>query len=238
MVIYLIFSRIILGEIPLAKIAIIGGTGDLGFGLALRLAKAGHEVIIGSRKLNKALEAAEKANEILGENLIKGLENADAARESEIIILAVPFQYAVETIRGLKESLTKGKIVVSPIVPLATVIGDKATRVMWPWQGSAAELVKFYVPSGVKVVAAFHNVSAGRLREVNSEIECDVLVCGDDQEAKEKIIKIANSIPGIRGLDAGPLSMARIIEGITALLISLNVKYGVRKGTGIRITYL
>ncbi|ENN96798.1 NADPH-dependent F420 reductase [Methanocaldococcus villosus KIN24-T80] len=217
------------------KIAILGGTGDQGFGLALRLAKD-NEIIIGSRKKEKAEAAAEKAREILkSKNIlaeIKGLENKDAAKEGEIVIISIPYEHILSTIKELKDEL-KGKIVVSIAVPLATAIGDNPTRLLYPPDGSVAEMIQKVLKDS-KVVSAFQNISAKILSDLDSEIECDILVCGDYEDAKKVVIDLINKM-GARAIDCGNLEKSRIIEGITALLIAINKKYKIDRA-GIKIT--
>ena len=220
------------------KIAILGGTGDQGFGLALRLAK-NNKIIIGSRKKEKAEEAAKRAKEILKQRGIEadiiGLENKDAAKEGDVVILSIPYEHTLSTIKQLKEEL-KGKIVVSIGVPLATAIGDKPTRLLFPPDGSVAEMVQNVLKDS-KVVSAFQNVCHAVLEDLDNPVDCDILVCGNDEEAKKVVIDLANQIEGVRAIDCGNLEKSRIIEAITPLLIALNIKYK-SKGTGIRITNL
>ncbi len=220
------------------KVAILGGTGEQGFGLALRLAK-NNKIIIGSRKKEKAEEAAKRAKEILKQRDIEadiiGLENKDAAKEGEVVILSLPYEYTLSTIKQLRDEL-KGKIVVSIGVPLATAIGDKPTRLLFPPDGSVAEMVQNVLKES-KVVSAFQNVCHAVLEDLDNPVDCDILVCGNDDEAKRVVIDLANQIDGVRAIDCGNLEKSRIIEAITPLLIGLNIKYK-SKGTGIRITNL
>ncbi|XRO77572.1 NADPH-dependent F420 reductase [Methanocaldococcus sp. 10A] len=220
------------------KVAILGGTGDQGFGLALRLAK-NNKIIIGSRKKEKAEEAAKRAKEILKQRGIEadiiGLENKDAAKGGDVVILSLPYEHTLSTIKQLKEEL-KGKIVVSIGVPLATAIGDKPTRLLFPPDGSVAEMVQNVLKES-KVVSAFQNVCHAVLEDLDNPVDCDILVCGNDEEAKKVVIELANQIDGVRAIDCGNLEKSRIIEAITPLLIGLNIKYK-SKGTGIRITNL
>ncbi|WP_456374850.1 NADPH-dependent F420 reductase [Methanocaldococcus sp.] len=220
------------------KISILGGTGDQGFGLALRLGK-NNKIIIGSRKKEKAEEAAKRAKEILKQRGIEadivGLENKDAAKEGDVVILSIPYEYTLSTIKQLKEEL-KGKIVVSIGVPLATVIGDKPTRLLFPPDGSVAEMIQNVLKES-KVVSAFQNICHAVLEDLDNPVDCDILVCGNDEEAKKVVINLANQIEGVRAIDCGNLEKSRIIEAITPLLIALNIKYK-SKGTGIRITNL
>ena len=223
------------------KIAIIGGTGDLGLGLALRWAVAGIEIVIGSRDEQKARAAAQRVKDIL--NLdparprdipITGLENTAACAGADVVVLAVPFPAQAATLKSIRGSL-KEAILVDATVPLAATVGGKATRVLGVWQGSAAAQARELAPAGTRVLSAFHNVSAEVLQDLSAVPDCDVLICGDDQGAKKTLSTLIERIPGLRPVDAGPLEMARIVESMTALLISVNQRYKV-KHSGIRIT--
>lgn len=220
-----------------AAIAILGGTGDQGLGLALRFAKAGRPVVIGSRKLERAVEAADEVRAAVPGADVVGLENADATKRAPIVILSVPFEHTAGTVKAIKEALAPGQIVVSMGVPLATAIGDGAVRTVGVWQGSCAELVEALVPKGVAVVSAFQNVSAHRLRELAHPVECDVVVSGA-LEPRKRVMTLCALVPGLRAVDGGPLANARIVESVTALLIGLNVRYKVAEGIGIRFTAL
>lgn len=218
-------------------IAILGGTGDQGLGLALRFAKAGRPVLIGSRKLDRALAAAEEVRAAVPGADVEGLDNADAVAKAPIVILSVPFEHTAGTVKTVKERLGADQIVVSMGVPLATAIGDGAVRTVGVWQGSCAELVAALVPAGVHVVSAFQNVSAHRLRELDQRVECDVVVSGTPGPRKA-VMALCELVPGLRGVDGGPLANARFVEGVTALLIGLNVRYKVPEGIGLRFTGL
>lgn len=218
------------------KIAVIGGTGDLGFGLALRLAKAGKHIIIGSRKEEKAKKTVEKIRAILGKDAkIDGKVNYEAAEDADIIILSVPFFAQIGILKSIRDALKPGKIIVDVIVPLATAIDGPPTRTLGVWSGSAAKLTEQLVPKGVKVVAAFKNIPADALQNPDKVVDCDVIVCGDDEDAKRKIMELAEVIPGVRAIDGGSLENAHVVEELTAFLININVIYGV-KNAGIRIT--
>lgn len=221
------------------KIAIIGGTGDLGFGLALRWAQVGRDIIIGSRKEEKALKAVEEIKKDLGEDApIEGMQNEEATRNAQVIVISVPFQFLVPTMRQIRDALEEGDIVISVIVPLAVEIGGfSPTQVVTPWQGSAAELIKSLTPPGVHVVSAFQNMSAYRLRDIENPVECDAIVSGP-KSARKKVMELAELIPGVRGIDGGRLDYARLVEPITALLIGVNIRYKNREGVGIRFTYV
>jgi hypothetical protein len=218
-------------------IAILGGTGDQGLGLALRFARAGRPVVIGSRQAERAVAAAAQVKQAVPGADVVGLENAAATSRAPIVILSVPFEHTASTLKGLKSSLAAGQIVVSMAVPLAAAIGDGAVRTLGIWQGSAAELVASLVPDGVAVVSAFQNVSAHRLQHLPDPVECDVVVSGA-KAARERVMQLCGLIPGLRAVDGGPLANARIVEAITALLIGLNVRYGVAEGLGLRFTGL
>lgn len=218
-------------------IAILGGTGDQGLGLALRFARAGRPVVIGSRKLDRAQAAAEEVRAAVPGAAVEGLDNADAVARAPIVILSVPFEHTAGTVKAVKERLTPEHVVVSMGVPLATAIGDGAVRTVGVWQGSCAELVASLVPAGVQVVSAFQNVSAHRLRELEHPVECDVVVSGAPAPRKQ-VMALCALVPGLRAVDGGPLANARYVEELTALLIGLNARYKVTAGVGIRFTGL
>jgi NADPH-dependent F420 reductase len=218
-------------------IAILGGTGDQGLGLALRFARAGRPVVIGSRKTERAVEAADKVRGAVPGADVEGLANEDAAARAPLVILSVPFEHCAATVRAIRDKLGEGQILISMGVPLATAIGDGAVRTLGVWQGSCAELVAALAPKGVHVVSAFQNVSAHRLQALDEAVECDVVVSGPG-EARQRVMELCRLVPGLRGLDGGPLANARLVESITALLIGLNARYRVREGLGLRFTGL
>jgi 8-hydroxy-5-deazaflavin:NADPH oxidoreductase len=217
-------------------VCIIGGTGALGFGLALRLGAAGVPIVIGSRDSGRAEEAAARAKHQVPAAEVTGLQNAEAARAAEIVILAVPFRNQSENLTNLGNVLTPGTLLVDATVPLAAAISGKATRTLGVWQGSAAQQAQEMVPEGVNVVSAFHTLSAALLGDLDHQLDEDVLICGDRRAEKAKLAELIESIPGLRPVDCGPLEMARIIEQLTPLLISINVRHKVR--AGIKITGL
>jgi NADPH-dependent F420 reductase len=218
-------------------IAILGGTGDQGLGLALRFAKAGRPVVIGSRKPERAETAAKEVLAAVPGADVVGLGNAEAAARAPIVILSVPFEHSASTVKGIKEVLEPGQVFVSMAVPLAAAIGDGAVRTLGIWQGSCAELIKSLVPDGVHVVSAFQNVSAHRLQDLAEPVECDVIVSGA-KAPREQVMALCGLVPGLRAVNGGPLSNARIVEDITALLIGLNIRYKTPAGLGIRLTGL
>lgn len=218
-------------------IAILGGTGDQGLGLALRFAKAGRAVVIGSRVPERAEAAAREVEALVPGAHVTGSGNPEATARAGIVILSVPFEHMASTTKGVKESLRPGQIVVSMGVPLAAAIGDGAMRTLGVWQGSCAELVASLTPTGVHVVSAFQNVAAHRLRELEHPVECDVVVSGAP-EPRKQVMALCALVPGLRAVDGGPLANARLVEPITALLIGLNIRYKVPAGIGIRFTGL
>lgn len=228
-------------------IAIVGGTGPEGSGLALRWAQAGENVIIGSRDAKRATEKADGiAQEVknrlasggtgdLARVQLSGAENSDACRAADIIVLTIPFQSHAETLKHLKPVLRAGQILVDATVPLAASVGGRPTRTLGVWQGSAAEQAAELVPEGVAVVGAFHNMAAELLHR-EGPIDCDVIVCSDNKEAGKRVRELARKITGVRAIDGGKIENARIVEQITALIIGLNIRH---KGVaGIRITGL
>jgi NADPH-dependent F420 reductase len=217
-------------------IAVIGGTGPAGMGLALRWARAGETIIIGSRNAQRAEQAADAIQRRIGGRAhISGMENSAACAAADILMLTVPFEGQAALLKKLKPSITPGSILIDATVPLASGIGGRASRTLGVWQGSAAQQAAELVPQEVSVVAAFHNVSA-ELLGGDAPLDCDVIVCSDDPDAAQLTRELAAKIPGVRALDGGKLENARIVEQITALLIGLNIR---SKGhAGIRITGL
>jgi NADPH-dependent F420 reductase len=217
---------------------VIGGTGDQGFGLVLRLAKAGENVIIGSRQQQKGEDAAKKAREILGNNgTVSGMENAKAAAAADIIIMSVPFAAHIDMVKSVVDSIKPDDVFVDVVVPLSTAVGGGASTALGVWEGSAAQQAARLLPPHTKVASAFHNVVAESLQNLNRKIDSDVIVCGDSQEVRKIVMELAETIPGIRAIDGGRLENSRIVEQITALLIGINIRYKVTDA-GIRITGL
>jgi 8-hydroxy-5-deazaflavin:NADPH oxidoreductase len=217
-------------------IAVIGGTGPAGMGLALRWARAGETVVIGSRDAARAQQAAEKIRQRAGAQAqVSGLENSAACAGSDLLVLTVPFEGQARLLKQLKPAIRPGSVLIDATVPLAASVGGRASRTLGVWQGSAAQQTAELVPKGVSVVAGFQNVSAEVLNG-DEEVDCDVIVCSDDPSATQIALELAAKIPRVRAIDGGKLENARIIEQITALLIGLNLRH---KGhSGIRITGL
>jgi NADPH-dependent F420 reductase len=223
-------------------VAVVGGTGALGFGLALRWAMAGVPVVIGSRSEERAVEAADRLRRQAGDHgqaevEVAGLQNDEAVKRAGTVILAVPFRSQSENLNNLRSSLQAGTVLVDATVPLAAAIGGRATRTVGVWQGSAAEQAQEMAPRGVTVVSAFHTVSANLLADPGNAIDEDVLIAGDDRKAKEQVADLTRRISGLRPIDCGDLELARIIEQLTALLISVNKRHKI-KHSGIRLTGL
>jgi 8-hydroxy-5-deazaflavin:NADPH oxidoreductase len=217
-------------------VCIVGGTGALGFGLAVRLGRAGVPVVIGSRDSHRAEEAADRARERVPDGVFSGLGNEQAVEHAELVILSVPFRSQSETLTNLKSALRDHHLVIDATVPLAAAVSGKATRTLGVWQGSAAQQAQEMVPDGVRVVSAFHTVSAALLTDLDHELDEDVLVCGNHRDDKLRVAELVDRIHGLRTVDCGPLEMARIVEGLTPLLISINMRNKVR--AGIKITGL
>ncbi len=217
-------------------IPIIGGTGALGYGLALRWAREGAEIVIGSRKPERAAEAAERIRSVVPDARVEGLVNEQAAKRGSVVFLAVPFRAHSETLNNLREALEADQLLVDATVPTAAAISGKATRTVGVWQGSAAQQAQEMVPDGVTVVAGLHTVSATLLADLEHELDEDALLCGDRRADKARVAALVELIPGVRAVNAGPLETARIVEQLTPLLISINSRY--KAHAGIRITGL
>jgi 8-hydroxy-5-deazaflavin:NADPH oxidoreductase len=220
----------------LEPIPIIGGTGALGAGLATRWALAGAPVVLGSRSAERAEEAAAKVRAAVPDADVAGLENGEAATKGEIVFLTVPFRAQSENLNNLREALRPGQILVDCTVPLAAAVSGKATRSLGVWQGSAAQQAQEMVPEGVTVVAALHTVGAPTLADSGAELGEDVLVCGDKKADKARVARLIELIGGLRPVNAGALEMARIVEQLTPMLISVNSRY--KAHAGIRLTGL
>jgi 8-hydroxy-5-deazaflavin:NADPH oxidoreductase len=215
---------------------VIGASGALGFGLAVRLARAQTPIAIGSRDPGRAREAVERAQALVPEGTFSAHDNADAVRAADVVILSVPFRNQSETLTNLKDALSPGQLLIDATVPLAAAVSGKATRMLGVWQGSAAEQAAEMAPEGVRVVAGLHTVSAASLADLEHPLEQDVLICGDSREDKAQAAALIERIEGLRCVDCGRLEMARITESLTALLIAVNSRYKIH--AGIRLTDL
>ncbi len=223
-----------MAELP--TIPIIGGTGALGAGLALRWATAGAPIVLGSRSAERAEEAAANLREKAAGAQIEGMLNEEAAKQAEIVFLTVPFRAQSENLNNLREALAPGQILVDCTVPLAAAVSGKATRSLGVWQGSAAQQAEEMVPEGVTVIAALHTVGAPTLADPAAELDEDVLICGDRKADKARVARLIELIPGLRPVNAGALEMARIVEQLTPMLISINARY--KAHAGIKLTGL
>ena len=217
-------------------VPIVGGTGALGYGLALRWANAGIPVVIGSRSTERAAEAARRLRDAVPGADAEGLVNEEAAQRGPVVFLTVPFRAQSENLNNLRAALQEGQLLVDCTVPLAAAVGGKATRTLEVWQGSAAQQAQEMVPDGVTVISALHTVSAPRLGDLEQELDEDVLVCGDRKADKARVAELIERIPGLRAVNAGSLEIAHIVEQLTALMISINSRY--KTHAGIRITAL
>ncbi|RMF98777.1 MAG: NADPH-dependent F420 reductase [Gammaproteobacteria bacterium] len=214
-----------------AKIAVLGGTGDLGWGLALQLARAGYPVIVGSRQAEKGERAAAELKAAAPEAEVRGTANPEAAAAADIVIMTVPYASQLPTLESVRDQV-QGKIFVDATVPL---VPPKVMRVQLPEGGSAAKQTQEFLGEGVRVVSAFQNVAAEHLRSGSlSDEECDVLVCGNDPDARQAVVELAEAI-GLRAWHAGPIDNSAVAEGLTSILIFLNKRYKL-DGAGIRIT--
>ena len=217
-------------------VAIVGGTGAEGFGLTLRLARAGHHVTIGSRTADKAALSAADAREILGEEAaVDGAVNAQSVAGKPVVFVTVPFAGQAMIYEAIKEALEPNAIVCDCTSPLMTAVGGRATHTIRPWHGSAAEFAKSLLPKNVRLVAALHSIAAEALRALDRPVDSDALVMGDDAGAKATIGDLIGDIDGMRWVDCGGLQEARVAESLTALLIAINVRYKVRDA-GFRVT--
>jgi NADPH-dependent F420 reductase len=218
------------------SVPIIGGTGALGFGVALRLARAGVPVVIGSRDAGRAAEAAAKLTDHLPDAKAEGLENSQAAQRGPIVLLCVPFRNQSENLTNLKGVLQPGQILVDATVPLAAAVSGRATRLLGVPQGSAGQQAAEMVPEGVQVVSALHTVSAAIMNDLDHALDEDIPIAGDSVEAKKRVAQLIARIDGLRPVNAGRLEASKLIEGLTPLLIGINSRY--KTHAGIRITGL
>ncbi|MBA2630006.1 MAG: NADPH-dependent F420 reductase [Thermoleophilaceae bacterium] len=216
------------------SVPVIGGTGALGYGLAARLARAGVPVVIGSRDAGRAEESAARIRDTVEGARAEGLENGEAATRGPVVLLCVPFRNQSENLTNLKGVVTAGQVLVDATVPLAAAVSGKATRLLGVPQGSAAEQAQEMAPDGVAVVSALHTVSASTLADLDAELDEDVLVAGNSKDAKRRVAELIGRIDGLRPVNCGRLEMARHIEALTPLLISVNINN--KTHAGVRLT--
>jgi hypothetical protein len=209
-------------------IAILGGTGDLGTGLAIRWAKAGHEIIIGSRTQQKADGAVAELKKLSPQTRARAMENSAAAAAGDIVVLTVPFEHQLSTLESVRKGL-EGKILIDVTVPL---IPPKVGTVQLPPEGSAGKRAQNFLGDGVKVVTAFQNVAAHLLQQ-DVKIECDVLVAGNSKEARDKVVELVEEA-GMSGWHAGPIENSAAAEALTSILIQINRRHSISH-SGIKI---
>jgi len=218
-------------------VSILGGTGNLGFGLAVRLGGAGYSVCVGSRDQQRAEEAAQRAAHLVPSGTFTGSANADAVGKADsLVIITVPFASQLATLKSIADHWLPGQVAMDATVPLATAVGGRPTQLIQPWQGSAAQQARTAIPDHVGLVAGLHTVSAAALLDLDEALDEDTLICGDDRNAKAVATEVLQSVEGLRVIDAGPLPMSRLCEGITPLLIGINIRY--KTHAGIRLTHL
>lgn len=225
-------SGMTVGDPLLLTVAVLGGTGKEGSGLAMRWALHGYRVIIGSRDAERAAAKAEELNQRIGGDYMIGMSNVDACAQANLVVLSVPYDAQKTTLDSVRAEL-QGKILVDVTVPLQP---PKVRVVYLPPGGAAVLEAREFLGDGVRIVSAFQNVSSEKVQDPDGEIDCDVLVCSDDAEAKVDVFKLVEAA-GMRPVDAGPLANAVAVEALTPVLLHINRKYGV-KGSGIRITGL
>jgi 8-hydroxy-5-deazaflavin:NADPH oxidoreductase len=218
---------------PLDPVPVIGGTGALGFGLALRLASAGVPVVVGSRDAARAAAAASEIHDRTG-CPVEGMVNADALRRGPIVVLSIPFASQIATLKGLRDAWAPGQILFDATVPLATAIGGRATQILRVPQGSAAQQAAAELPPGIELVSGLHTISARVLADLAARLDEDVLIAGDSADAKRRVASLLATVGGLRAVDAGRLEAAALIESLTPLLIGINARY--KTHAGIRIT--
>ena len=219
------------------KIAIVGGTGQEGFGLALRWAQAGESVIIGSRDPARARASASELKKMIPDAAVEGLANPDAVAQAKVVVLTVPLAAQIATLQSIRDRLQPGTVLVDATVPLEKALGGRLSRVIQLWDGSAAEQTARYVGKQVRVAGAFHCLSAEALRDMESAVDSDVLITGDSRDARAAVSALVAKIPGARAVDLGPLDNSRYAEQLAALLINLNLRHRV-SASGIRFTGL
>lgn len=222
----------------LMKVAVVGGTAGIGYGIALRCAKAGDDVVIGGRAAEKSQRIAGEATEALGGNVtVSGDANENAVKDAELVVVTVPYPGLADTYKAIKPSLSEGATILDCNVPLASEMGGKPTRVMGVWEGSVAQQAKGILGKEFPVASGFHTVMGAKLVDTDHELGGDVLVAGD--MAARKVVKgLVGKIAGARFVDCGPLENARILESLTALLIGINIRYKLDPGAGLKIAGL
>lgn len=217
-------------------VSILGGTGNLGFGLAVRLGAAGYTVCLGSRDAQRASRAAGQAQELVARGTFIGCLNGDAVhRADRLVIIAVPFASHVATLTGVADRWRPGQVLLDTTVPLATAVGGRPTHLVEPWHGSAAQQARSAIADHVGLASGLHTISAAALRDLAHPLEQDTLICGD-RHAKVVVAEVLERIDGLRVVDAGSLEMSRLLEGLTPVLIGINMRH--KTHAGIQVTHL
>jgi NADPH-dependent F420 reductase len=217
-------------------VSILGGTGHLGFGLAVRLGAAGYAVCLGSRDSERARDAAVRARDLIdGGTFIGRLNDEAVAQADRLIVAAVPFVSHASTLKGVADSWRPQHVLLDTTVPLATAIGGRATHLVEPWHGSAAQQARATVNAEVAVASGLHTISAAALRDLGRPLDQDTLICGD-RRAKDVVTDVLQDIDGLRVVDAGSLEMSRLLEGLTPVLIGINMRN--KTHAGIQVTRL
>ena len=219
---------------PARPTAIIGASGALGFGLALRLAEAGSPIKLGSRDPDRGADVLARARVIVPEGSFSAHDYASAVAHAEVAILAVPFRNHAETLLAVAGALRPGQLLIDATVPLASAVDGEPTRLLGVWQGSAAEQARELAPKGVRVVSALHTVSAASLTDLEHPLEQDVLLCGDSTEAKREAAALIERVQGLRCVDCGRLEISRITESMTALMIAVKIRYTNHAGVRLK----
>ncbi len=209
------------------KVGIVGGTGEEGCGIALRLAAAGVEVTIGSRSADRAVDTARTLNDLLGGSPIQGTDNRTLLKRCSALFLAVPFEHASSTLADLESGFTREHLVIDVTVPLHF---EKGPRLLDLDEGSGSEHLRSILDSSIPLAASFKTAPAHLLCEIDEPLDCDEFICGDSQEARDRAREIVSPIRGIRWIDAGPLRYCRALEAMTMLVIGLNRRYKSRAG--------
>jgi NADPH-dependent F420 reductase len=231
-------SRRAASELPSLDetVSIIGGTGSLGFALAVRLGNAGYSVCLGSRDLERARRAAARAGDLVADGTFVGCLNGDAvARADRLVVATVPFVSHAATLKSVADRWLPGQVMLDTTVPLATAVGGRPTQLVEPWHGSAAQQARAAISSGVDVVSGLHTISAAALLNLRNPLDQDTLICGD-RAAKDLVTEVLERIDGLRVVDAGSLEMSRLLEGLTPLLIGINIRN--KTHAGIQVTHL
>ena len=218
------------------RVAVIGGTGDEGFGLATRWAKAGIDVVIGSRDQGRAEDAAQRLADLVGGAHASGATNDAAAADADVVVVTVPFSGQATIYKSIAEHIAEGAVVIDCTVPVGAAVGSKVGHVLGVWEGSAAQQAQGILPKGTLLCSAFHSLAAAALADLDSALEGDVLTCGP-KATKPVVKELVEAIPNLRFVDAGPLENSRIVEPITALLVGINRRYKTDRA-GIEITGL